>query len=124
MTITKLSPLRHTWLVDIDGTMLEHNGHKRGIDRLLPGVETFWQKIPARDVIILLSARKQDEREATLRFIDAAGLRYDQAVFGLPAGERILINDAKPSGLVTALAVNVTRDAGLTDEVFDIDPQL
>ena len=32
---------------------------------------------------------------------------------GMPTGERILINDIKPSGLRTALAINVKRDEGL-----------
>ncbi len=54
------------------------------------------------------------EKPATLAFLRAHGLRFDHAIFNLPTGERVLINDAKPSGLATALAVNVPRDAGLS----------
>ena len=124
MTAFKLSPLPHTWFIDIDGTVLEHNGFQRGEDRLLPGVREYWARIPAQDVIILLSARKEAEQEATLRVLAKAGLRYDRALFGLPTGERILINDRKPSGLVTAYAVNVARDEGLAGESFEIDAGL
>ena len=120
----RVSTLAHTWLIDVDGTVLAHNGHLQGEDRLLPGVREFWRLIPDGDVVILLSARKESEREATLARIEAHGLRYNQAIFGLPTGERILINDSKPGGLVTALAVSVARDAGLEAVGVAIDPTL
>ena len=123
MTI-RLSTLAHTWLIDIDGTVLEHNGHKRGGDRLLPGVKAFWQSIPAADTVVLLSARTEEEREATLAFIRDQGLRFDHALFGLPVGERVLINDAKPGGLQTAIAVNPRRDQGFAGTSILIDETL
>jgi len=39
-------------------------------------------------------------------------LRYDYAIFDLPLGERIVVNDPKPDGLQTAIAWNVERDQG------------
>jgi len=113
MTPLVLSPLPHTWLIDVDGTVLAHNGYLRGQDVVLPGVSAFWGRIPAHDHIILLSARPETMRQATLSTISAAGLRYDKAIFSLPTGERVLINDNKPSGLATALAVTLDRDGGL-----------
>lgn len=115
-----LSRLGHTWLIDIDGTLLKHNGYKAGGDELLPGVQAFWQSIPANDCIILLSAREECYRAMTLDFLRAAGLRFDQAIFGLPHGERLLLNDTKPRGLQTAIALNLERDAGLTGLAFTI----
>ena len=44
-------------------------------------------------------------------------IRFDQIIYDLPFGERILINDAKPSGLKTAYSVNTVRDAGISLEV-------
>jgi hypothetical protein len=108
-----LSRLAHTWLIDVDGTMVKHNGHKEGVDHLLPGVKEFWEKIPPQDTIILLSARKKTEQRATLQYFDEMGLRYDRAIFDLPTGERILINDRKLKGLETAVAINIARDQGL-----------
>ncbi len=116
-----LSRLPHTWLMDVDGTILKHNGHKTGGDELLAGVKDFWDTIPPDDVIVLLSARTQQEMPATLAFLDQQGLRYDHAIFDMPKGERILVNDDKPGGLVTALAVSMPRDRGLVDLQLRID---
>ena len=40
-----------------------------------------------------------------------SGIRYDEIIYGLPCGERILVNDCKPSGVVTAIAINKKRDS-------------
>ena len=119
-----LSRLPHTWFIDLDGTVLAHNGHLSGKERLLPGVHAFWSSIPAEDQIFLLSARKEFEKEASLRFIRDCGLRFNHALFGLPTGERVLINDRKPSGLPTAFAVNVERDGGMAHLEVSVDPSL
>lgn len=121
MTKVVLSALPHTWLIDVDGTILKHNGHKMGGDELLPGVRKFWAAIPEGDVIILLSARTHEEMPATLAFLDECGIRYDHALFNMPKGERVLINDGKPRGLHTAVAMNVLRDVGLGDWNVSID---
>jgi hypothetical protein len=118
-----LSALPHTWLIDLDGTVLRHNGHLTGGDELLPGVLEFWATLPAQDAIVLLSAREPSQAAATLAVLDAHGLRYDHALFGLPKGERVLINDRKPSGLPTACAINLRRDEGLRPLRWSIDPQ-
>jgi hypothetical protein len=117
-----LSPLAHTWFVDIDGTVLLHNGYKSGVDSLLPGIEDFWASIPVCDTIVLLSAREERLRAQTLEVFKRFGLRFDLALFDLPVGERILINDAKPRGLATAIAINLPRDAGLSG--FDLKIEL
>ena len=58
-----LSSLGHTWILDLDGTLVKHNGYK----------------------------------------IDGADIPY---------GERIVINDCKPGGLITSIAINMERDQG------------
>jgi ribonucleotide monophosphatase NagD (HAD superfamily) len=108
MTRLLLSTLPHTWLIDLDGTVMAHNGQE-----ILSGVAELWRAIPAGDTIILLTARPESERASTLECLNKAGLRHDHAIFALPVGERILINDEKPGGLKTALAVNVKRNHGL-----------
>jgi hypothetical protein len=119
-----LSPLAHTWLIDLDGCVLEHNGHLRGEDVLLPGVREFWQQIPDTDVVILLTSRSEAQGGVTRAALQRFGLRYDRVIFGLPFGERVLINDSKPSGLVTALGISLLRDVGMTDLEIAIDPGL
>jgi hypothetical protein len=39
--------LGHTWFIDLDGTILKHNGYLTNNDELLPGVKEFWNSIPA-----------------------------------------------------------------------------
>ena len=46
----------------------------------------------------------------TLDFLAEQGIRYDEILFHMPMGERILVNDRKPSGLDMAVAVNIDRD--------------
>lgn len=104
--------LGHTWFIDLDGTILKHNGYLRGQDELLPGVKELWSEIPAGDAIVIVTGREEHYRDSTLAFLTSQGLRFDHAIFGLPLGERIVINDPKPEGLVTALAWSVTRDKG------------
>ena len=117
-----LSLLGHTWLIDIDGTVLRHNGHKNEDDVILPGVREFWAKIPPDDTIILMSARAVTFEQETLLFFRRNGLRYTHAIFNLPVGERILINDTKPSGLKTAIAHSLARDHGFAELSISIDP--
>lgn len=108
-----LSPLPHTWLFDVDGTLVVHNGHLNGGDRLLPGVKETFAQIPEHDHIILLTARKEGHSQALEEFLQANGIRYDRILYGMPQGERIVINDCKPSGLKTAYAANKERNAHL-----------
>lgn len=110
--------LDHTWLFDIDGTILKHNGHLNGHEEVLPGVHEFWSQIPDNDIIVLLSARPKPYQTATLEFLENSGLRFDYAIFGLPSGERFLFNDDKPKGLETCKAFCLKRDAGLSDWTF------
>lgn len=107
----ELSSLPKTWLIDIDGTIVKHNGYKSGGDILLEGIKSLFAKIDEQDVVILLTARKESLRAATESFLRANDIRYNRIIFDLPIGERILINDNKPSGLIMGHAVNKDRDA-------------
>lgn len=119
-----LSPLRHTWIFDLDGTIVKHNGHLNGKDELLDGVTDFFQTIPEEDTIIILSARSEEMRENVVKTLDEFSIRYDHLLLNIPFGERILFNDKKPSGLQTALSVNLERDQGMHDLSIHIDETL
>ena len=119
----ELTNLGHTWLLDIDGTLLKHNGYKTGDEVVLDGVKDFFKSVRDEDKVILLTARPEDVREETEKFLREAGIRYDHIVFGLPTGERILVNDDKPSGRCMGYAVNKKRDEALKVDCF-INPKL
>ena len=106
-----ISPMPKTWILDLDGTILVHDGpYINGRDEFLPGAREFLESIPRRDMIIFLTARSDYEKEHTLRFLKENNVRYDHIIFNAGQGERILINDMKPDGLVTAYAVNTQRN--------------
>ena len=120
----RLSPLKHTWILDFDGTLVKHNGYKVGADEWLPGAIEFLKSIPEDDLVILLTAREEEVRDLTLEFIRRAGVRIDHVFFEVPMGERILINDTKPSGLICAHTVNPLRNQGLQSLKVVIDEKL
>ena len=106
-----LSTLSKTWIFDLDGTLVKHNGYKEdGIDILLAGAKEYLAEIPPEDKIIIVTSRTEEYREMTIRFLWENGIRYDEILFNMPFGERILVNDRKPSGLDMAVAMNLNRD--------------
>ncbi len=120
----KVSPLPKTWILDLDGTIMKHNGYKiDGTDTFLAGAKEFLQGIPAEDMILFLTSRTEREKELTETFLKKYGVRYDAIIYDAPYGERILVNDKKPSGLPTALAINTQRDVFM-QEIFEVDENL
>ena len=125
----RISPLNHTWILDFDGTLVRHNGYKDGInnqDEWLPGALDFLHSIPSDDYVLILTAREDeaDVRNRTIEFIRASNVRFDDIKFGMPMGERILMNDNKPSGLVCSHAVTPDRNQGLENFKIIVDENL
>lgn len=106
-----LSTLPKTWVFDLDGTILKHNGYKiDGTDTLLEGVREYMDTIPVEDRIVIFTSRTEQFRQQTLDFLRQNRIRYDDILFEMPMGERIVVNDRKPSGLDMAVALNMDRD--------------
>ena len=106
-----LSTLPKTWVFDLDGTILKHNGYKLdGTDTLLDGAKEYLDTIPKEDKIIIFTSRTEEFRQMTLDFLNENQIRFDEILFHMPMGERIVVNDRKPSGLNMAVAVNMDRD--------------
>lgn len=117
-----LSNLGHTWILDLDGTIVKHNGYKLdGEDTFLPGAEEFLKSIPEKDMIIFLTSRTDEYRNLTVEFLKKNNVRYDNIIFGAPYGERILLNDNKPSGLSMSISLSVKRDIGIALEIVEDD---
>ena len=111
MTTLELSPLNKTWIIDLDGTVVKHNGYKiDGKDTFLENAKDFLNNIPESDMVIFITSRTENERYSTEKFLHEHNIKYDHIIYNAPFGERILINDAKPSGLCTAYAVCTKRD--------------
>lgn len=113
-----LSTLPKTWIFDLDGTLVKHNGYKLdGKDSLLEGVKEYLDEIPDEDYILILTSRTDEYRDMTLDFLRENGIRYDKIIFNMPMGERIVVNDRKPSGLDMAIAINIVRNCALIPEI-------
>lgn len=120
----ELSNLNKTWILDVDGTLVKHNGYLiDGYDTLLDGVKEFFEQISPEDKVVLMTARKSEYIEDLKRFLKSNGIRYDYILSDIPTGERILVNDNKPSGLEMAYCCNKNRDSALDIE-FKINPNL
>lgn len=119
-----LSPLPKTWILDLDGTLVKHNGYKLdGKDTLLPHAQELLANIRSEDLVIIVTSRTEEYRELTLNFLREHNIRYDHIIFNAPYGERIVVNDRKPSGLPMSVALNTTRDV-VSDTIFMIDETL
>lgn len=108
-----LSALPKTWILDLDGTIVKHNGYKiDGRDTLLNGAKEFFASLGKDDMVIFVTSRTEAYAEETERFLRENGIRFDAIIYGVPYGERILVNDDKPSGLCMAYAFRKSRDSG------------
>jgi len=123
MTTLHLSNLPKTWLIDLDGTIVKHNGYKEGGDKLLEGVKEFFENVSEQDVVIILTSREAKYKDETINFLKTNNIRFDHIIFDLPYGERILINDMKESGMLTAHAINKKRDEPL-DISVEVDMEM
>lgn len=106
-----MSSLPKTWILDLDGTLVKHNGYKMdGEDSLLTGASELLSQIMPEDMVIIVTSRKKKYQEMTECFLQKNGIHYDHIIYEAPYGERILLNDDKPSGLKMAYAVCTERN--------------
>ena len=116
MNKIKLSKnLSHTWFIDLDGSIVKHNGYiVDKEDSLLDGVSVFFRNIPTKDIIIIKTNKKKKLKKKTIEFLKKNKIRFNEIIFDLPYGERILINDIKPNQkLKTSISINLKRNYGL-----------
>ena len=119
-----LSTLGHTWILDLDGTIVKHNGYKiDGKDSFLEGAREFLKGLPEKDMIVFLTSRTEEYRNITEEFLAENNIRYNAIIFGAPYGERILVNDDKPSGLHMSIGICTKRDEFMP-VTFDEDESL
>lgn len=108
-----------TIFCDIDGTLIKHDtpevSFKSNYNMTL--LQGTLQKLLEWDRkgynIILTTGRRESLRQLTERQLADIGVFYDQLIMGIGGGERVLINDRKPDGTVTAYAYNLDRNEGI-----------
>lgn len=116
-----------TVIVDLDGCVFRHPNTKDTTlsdifsvgknppdDYLLPGVvEAFNKWYTSGYFIVILTGRPESTRELTKKQLAYFNLFYDRMIMGVKHYPRIVINDTKPNGLVTAIACPIERNKGL-----------
>jgi len=108
-----------TLFIDIDGSLLHHHGYpgEQSIRPtiVLPGVIKKLAEWETKGYkFILVTGRKESEREGTVKQLAATGIQYDQLIMGINRGDRVIINDMKPdSDIPTAVAINLVRNTGI-----------
>ena len=130
------SKMGKTWFFDLDGTLLKSTSNEK-LDQMiskhgktshrqeeaLMSSKQFIKNIPKCDKIVLTTARANRHKDHTIRVLEYVGIKYDQIIFDISAGARILVNDIKPKGAVknnheikTAFAINLKRNEELKKE--------
>ena len=120
----RVSTLPKTWILDLEGTIVKHNGYKiDGYDTFLDGAEEFLHNIPEKDMVVFITSRQDDCIAQTEEFLKEHQIRYNHIIYNAPYGERILINDQKPSGLNMAISLSPARNQCCTEHFVE-DPSL
>ncbi len=113
-----LSPLRKSWFIDLDGTVLVHNKDvSKFDDQVIEKSLEFLSSI-REDFIVFTTSRESKYKNKTEDFLEKNNIKYDVIIYDLPYGERLIINDNKPSGLVTAYSISVERNKGIDLEIL------
>lgn len=110
-----------TLFLDIDGTLVEHinpsvsslPNHKMCI--LSGTIEKLLEWNKKGYLIVLTTGRRESHREMTIKQLQEAGIFYDQLIMGLGRGPRVVINDMKTDGMMTAYSINIERNKGIKD---------
>jgi len=110
--------LAGTIFCDLDGTLVKHEDRPR-YDRpleLLPASRdklNHW--IDSGYRIVLMTARKWEEERPLRQALARADIPYHSLIMELPSGPRYLINDRKPSAILTPQvgAFEVARNEGI-----------
>jgi hydroxymethylpyrimidine pyrophosphatase-like HAD family hydrolase len=110
-----LSNLQKTWIFDLDGTLVEHNGYKINKEIILSGVKEFFDSHIKEDDYVMITTGRNDEQAApAIELLKLNNIKIDKIITNLPLGERLLFNDIKPdTNLKTAYSFNLHRDMGL-----------
>ncbi|HEX4419918.1 MAG TPA: phosphotransferase [Kofleriaceae bacterium] len=107
-----------TVFCDIDGVVVTHEdvpSYDAPL-RVLPGsIDKLAAWIDQGYMVVLMTARDPAHEDALRRALATARIPYHRLMMGLPSGPRYLINDRKPSALLTsqAQAFEVERNQGI-----------
>lgn len=115
-----------TLFVDLDGTLVINSGQytkpgwgdTAGIDKNIETINALHST--GKVEVIITTSRKESFREVTVKQLERLGVKYDQIIFGLVHGKRIVINDyAKTNPYKSCDAINLKRNSDDLAEMLE-----
>ena len=109
-----------TIFLDIDGTILYHYGTLQEqlleSPKMLPGVKEKLHEWDRKGYyIVLTTGRRECSRKQTKKQLADLGIFYNQLIMDITGGTRVIVNDRKSDGTITAGALCPIRNAGIKD---------
>lgn len=111
-----------TFFLDYDATLIVQNSenHEEIVNNpapeLLPGTVEKINKWRAEGgYIVITTAREKIYRAQTIKHLDMCGIYYDELLMGITSGLRILVNNSKKNGDLTAKSYSLPYNYGLRD---------
>ncbi len=109
-----------TIICDIDCVLLKHANEGLSAQLEQSPLDGTIEKLTDWDRkgynIILITGRRESQRELTEKQLGICKIFYDKLVMGVGGGDRILINDRKPnSERDTAYSINLNRNEGVNN---------
>jgi hypothetical protein len=104
-----------TYIVDFDGTIAHFDGGWPHVDGCRVIKKTQQSLLAAESLghhIVIMTARPETMRQRLHNWLLDNGIVFHQLVMGVTSGLRVVVNDRKPDGTDTALAINLTRNEG------------
>lgn len=111
-----------TIFIDLDGTLIFHNSgldlNRKEIEEIVPININIFAELSrfqqSGGKVIVTTTRIANSNYSLISQLESFGFKPDQIIFGLTGGQRLLVNDIKPSAphIRTALSINIARDSG------------
>ena len=121
-----------TIFIDLDGVLVGNSGEffhpvwgeTEGISENIESINRLHAS--GKVQVIITTARRELYRERTIKQLEKYGIKYDQIIFGLMHGQRIIINDyAKTNPYKSCDAINIARNStelsDMLESVFSIE---
>jgi len=113
---------KSTIFIDLDGTLIFHNSgismDGKSIGKVVPINIDIFAKLTkfqqAGGKVIVTTARPAYSNTSLISQIESFNFKPDQIIFGLTGGQRLLVNDIKPTAphIRSALSMNIARNSG------------
>lgn len=112
MTLNIKDDDREVIFIDLDGTLVIHNYDPEHIDEKLIKKTVEFLDEHKDAYIVLTTSRSLENVQKAIEYLYNEGIHFDDMIYDLPTGKRILVNDHKKGSEDKAFAINLERDRG------------